>query len=155
MIVHFWFMKKIILVTYHIASYFNFSWWWNAWNRPRFWANYVQSRRKSYYLQMANPCNPARKSPLPRPANLCTPLDNSMITWICQVELLGFASGVYGICQSDYKDLPIGANRICRLDWSFFAWNCGRWQRFDQNEKWKSEVTSWGWAVPSYTLATI
>ena len=55
---------------------------------------------------MANPCNPAGKSSLLQPANPCTPLDNSKITWICQVEQLGFAGGANGICQSDYKGLP-------------------------------------------------
>ena len=91
---------------------------------------------------MASPCNRASKSFLLRPANLCTPLENSKITWICQVELMGFASGAKRICQSDYKDLPAGANRICRLDWTFFARNRGRLQRFHQNEKWKSEAIS-------------
>ena len=70
---------------------------------------------------MANPFNPASKSSLLWPANPCTLLDNSKITWICKVELQGFAGGANRICQLDYKDLPTGATKICQLDGTFFA----------------------------------
>ena len=55
--------------------------------------------------------------------------------FLLKASLMGFAGGATRICQLDYKDLPTGANRICRPDWTFFAWNSCRLQRFHPNEK--------------------
>ena len=97
-------------------------------------------------IQSTNPISSRWQILVIRPANPCTPLDNSKITWIwqveldlpaeltgftswitriCQLELIGFANWIAHFfpkifrifCQAEYWDLLAGANRICRPDY--------------------------------------
>ena len=54
-------------------------------------------------------------------------------------RLQGFAGVANRICQSDYNNFPTRAIRICCLDWTFLARNCGR---FHLIEKLQTEAKS-------------
>ena len=93
---------------------------------------------KNCLIQSSNPISSIWQILVIRPANpLCS---NRQI--LISLELSNRVQGFSGWSKEDYKDLPTGGNRICRLDWTFFARNRGLLKRLLQNEKWKSEAIS-------------